>query len=128
MNQRLLQTLFLALILAGACGGWFGGMKSIEDTAINYDGKVVFTTEEEYTTFKEIIGNEAVYISEVQVLSSAPPIVVSFEVMTSTEYEFPYGNRDSWTRYALYGLFAFMGGLAMAVIAYLIDKKFLSRY
>ena len=61
-----------------------------------YSGKVVFLTENEYTQFKEVMADPRVrYDAEnMSVLSSSPPIVVSFRITTPSSMEMPYGRHS----------------------------------
>ena len=63
-----------------------------EDT---YCGKEVFTTEREYTEFKQAVADDTVEVVSVQSLSSAPPIIVAFEVIVEGDSEFGYGKRET---------------------------------
>ena len=59
-----------------------------------YSGKAVFSTESEYRQFKTFVANEKVIVRDIGVLSSEPPIVVTFLVRCPQDMNFPYGNRS----------------------------------
>jgi len=63
------------------------------DWVDTYSGKELFTTQEEYSNFKSIISKEKIEIKSTNVLSSDPPIVVSFKIQTPRVIGFPYGSR-----------------------------------
>ena len=62
-----------------------------------YSGEIAFYNNEDYQEFKEAIASPDVSIVEVQELSSEPPIIVKFEVITSNDYEFMWGEKASIT-------------------------------
>jgi len=68
-----------------------------------YSGKEVFYQQEDYTEFKRSLAEEGVDIVDIQVLSSETPIVVNFEVRTSSTFR--YGTQDfmSWMPYMIFG-------------------------
>ena len=66
-----------------------------ESSIYAYQGKEVFQTTEAYQNFKIEVGAEKVDIEEMEVLSSAPPIVVQFEVNAPKGLGFPYGQKDA---------------------------------
>lgn len=76
------------LVVMGA--GLFLGFFSDD----SYSGKETFRTEQEYTLFKEAISSPDVHIQSMQSLSSEPPIVVNFQIMTPRDEAFPYGKKD----------------------------------
>jgi large-conductance mechanosensitive channel len=59
-----------------------------------YSGKEVFTTEEQYTKFKQSLvdSNAKWETKDMQVLSSDPPIIVSYKVGVEKGQAFPYGG------------------------------------
>ena len=61
----------------------------------NYKGKEIFQTETDYANFKNIVGQDNIYITDILELSSAPPIVVDFNISVPHNYPFPYGNLQS---------------------------------
>jgi hypothetical protein len=67
-----------------------------EVTSYRQDGQLMFNTEQEYSQFKQVIGNNEVEIIDVDALSSAPPIVVQYDVIYPSDYEFNYeGNKTT---------------------------------
>jgi hypothetical protein len=87
-KSNILLLLTCLVVLATVVGSIYAYKLS----AWSYSGKVVFNTEEEYTKFKQDISDENIKIVDVKSLSSAPPIVVDFEVETQHDYLFNYGN------------------------------------
>lgn len=78
-----------------------------------YNGKMTFSTEQEYTQFKIALSNPAVSYepTDLSVLSSAPPIIVSFSgIAVSQDATFPYGHDTSSRVYTSVGLIV-VGGL-----------------
>ena len=82
------------LIICGLCMAFsaFFVFENSEITQYQNSGKIVFETVEDYGQFKRLMGNEAVAIEDVLVLSSEPPIVVEFTVKRQAGFEFPYGK------------------------------------
>ena len=62
-------------------------------TTDSYRGQATFQTEAEYTAFKTAIGDGTVTIRDMKSLSSAPPIVVTFDVMVPAHQPFAYGQQ-----------------------------------
>ena len=56
------------------------------------DDKLVFTTESEYVLFKQALADNDVEIIDISVLSSEPPIIVSFRVSLPSGESFSYGQ------------------------------------
>lgn len=98
-RNRILLASFLSLIVIGLAIGLILHYNSVQ--SYDYSGKCIFNTVQEYSTFKEHVGNPNVSISGVDVLSSEPPIVVTFSVSTPHDYHFPYGDKQQLTLWPL---------------------------
>lgn len=77
-------------------------------------GRLVFRTEAEYGDFKEVLANPEISIKRIVVLSSAPPIIVDYEVSYPHSVAFPYGvpRSNGWGSPAVSIL---IGGLIIAM-------------
>ena len=84
--KYLSMLVMLAVMMVGIILGFFN--------PIEYSGKEVFYSEQEYVEFKEIVGARDVHITEMITLSSAPPIVVQYKVLIPRGMGFPYGEED----------------------------------
>ena len=85
-------------------------------TTDDYVGQETFQTEAEYTAFKAAIGNPDVNILDMEALSSAPPIVVTFDARTPADWSFPYGEQVSSLRGVQWLITLFAAGLFGAFI------------
>ena len=83
----------MAIVLA------FIAVPIAQKTSETYQGKEVFRTGGEYTQFKEAIGKDGVFINNISVLSSEPPIVVQFNATVPPDMELGYG-RVVWPTWA----------------------------
>ena len=76
----------IALLVFGifmVCGG------GVEDN--RYQGTEVFNSEQDYIKFKEAIVDNEAKIIKAEVLSSTPPIIVSYDIKAK---DFPYGEEQ----------------------------------
>ena len=90
MSKLMIITGIIILILGGA-----SLYRAIEVSS--YGGQIIFNSEQDYAKFKQslIDTNAKWHSSEMSVLSSSPPIIVTFKgVEVSANTEFPYGNKD----------------------------------
>lgn len=90
--MRLQILLTVLLVVAVGLGFGFRGVNEYGKADKIYEGKEVFSTEQEYAEFKYAIGQEDIELVESQVLSSSPPIVVDFIAHIPTGQEFAYGE------------------------------------
>ena len=94
--KKTIGVLLLVLLVIGATVGFtILGLHWGETAEKKYTGKIVFQSEQEYGQFKQAVGDQEVDISEMQVLSSDPPIVVEFKVYVPHWMEFPYGEHNA---------------------------------
>jgi hypothetical protein len=63
----------------------------------SYLGEITLNTEQEYLAFKQELFNSSADWRKMEVLSSTPPIIVHFEVVVSSDYDFPYGDKTANT-------------------------------
>ena len=89
VRRTLLQALLVIVVVVG-CVSW--GMKICDESDKVYEGKVLFATEQEYSQFKNAIGQEDITLVDALVLSSSPPIVVKFRAYVPGGKEFGYGE------------------------------------
>jgi len=76
-----------------------------------YSGTEIFWQEGEYVAFKRAIANADGTLEEATVLSSTPPIVVTYTIKVPKGTEFPYGNlsgteipfEDNWLTFLIVG-------------------------
>jgi len=90
MSKLMIITGIIILILGGA-----SLYRAIEVSS--YGGQIIFNSEQDYAKFKQslIDTNAKWHSSGMSVLSSSPPIIVTFKgVEVSANTEFPYGNKD----------------------------------
>jgi hypothetical protein len=82
-----------------------------------YQGKVMFTNQQEYTNFKYAVGENGVKIVKIQELSSNPPIIIDFDI-TTTHSSFAYGQWNSVNVFIgfIVGGFALILGIILALI------------
>jgi hypothetical protein len=86
----------LLVSLAATVSGVFTIVNpDVAGLAATYQGKIVFQSESEYIQFKQAMSQENVRIEDVDVLSSAPPIIVKFKVTVPGNVAFPYGEKYS---------------------------------
>ena len=65
-----------------------------------YEGKEVFTNEQDYGAFKVAIASSEVDIKDMTVLHSDPPIIVVYTVRIPIDSTFAYGDRNEDTHSA----------------------------
>jgi len=107
-------------IIAAGIGLMFLMLGVLRLTAVlpmpnTYLGKEVFETETQYSDFKRAVGAEEININTIDVLSSEPPIVVSFNVRVPYGNTFPYGEKQShlssYITVTVMGSFVFIFGV-----------------
>lgn len=89
------------LLLCGGIALLAYGLIAPPPVPSHYSGQLMFQTKQEYTDFKLAIAQPSVTDWEANVLSSEPPIVVSFKATISPNSPFPYGDKardleESW--------------------------------
>lgn len=98
MKTTLTATLCTLLIIGclSLIGlGSYLAVRWSNNTGYTYTGQATFQTEQEYTTFKQAIVNINGDITGTTVLSSSPPIIVNFQIVTTHEApDFPYGTKQ----------------------------------
>jgi hypothetical protein len=105
------QTILICLIALGVILTITG--LCITPTVDAYSGRVVFNTESDYSQFKQVLADQDVDISDMTVLSSAPPILVQFnQVQVSHNIYFPYGEKQFFPHW----LFIVGAGLAIGML------------
>ena len=106
----LLGLLFGSIMFFGVLGldGLFGSEVYSAD-------KLVFNTEREYVQFKQSLVPDSVKVLEASVLSSEPPIIVTFRVSLPRGETFSYG-REVPMPWPIFGLFALALGFITAVL------------
>jgi hypothetical protein len=109
---KLCAALMFLVVLIGIYGIYNNSVNS------NYCGKVIFTSEQEYSKFKQtLIDTNANWNSNgMSVLSSAPPIIVDFDVKVPSNEKFPYGNRDEVGLYGFIFISIFGLGAGISVL------------
>jgi len=123
MKTTTRNMLLIAGIIICLVGGIAGGMYWYEHDNIIFEGKEIFQTEEDYTTFKLEIIQEDCEIIELSELSSEYPVVVNFRVKVPNNYEFAYGKYSGTTK--SWSILAFLIiPVVIATLVYLVpDKK-----
>ena len=118
--MRVIIVVGIVLVLVGLLGG-LGANRVAPD---RYTGKEVFLTEQSYTSFKEVVGAKGIDITQLVVLSSNPPIVVSYDVWVKKGVEFPYGTRHTLESWILPFLLGGMGLVLLLVMGatYLLER------
>ena len=119
------------IVIWGLCivcllGGIVGGIYIHQHEDIYYEGKEVFTSQEDYSDFRVEIVREEVEIVNLVVLSwGEPPVVVAFEVRVPNDYPFPYGGRGPG---ACHWLIAILATLPLLVrIGFKMDTRLVEK-
>jgi len=105
----LLGLLFSSVLFLGALG-----LIGLVGSEVYSADKLVFNTPEEYTQFKESLVPSNVKVLEISVLSSGPPIIVTFRVSLPRGETFPYGREVSMP-WLFVGVVALVLGFVVAV-------------
>jgi hypothetical protein len=112
MKAKVIFIIGVFLAIGLFCGLAVPAILDIDDS---YKGKVVFYTEQEYTQFKtELIKSDAKWDAtnnDIEVLNNEPPIIVTFDVSVSQDYNFKYGKiTHEWKSYLwLFSLLVILG-------------------
>ena len=88
-----------------------------------YGGKAVFSSVGEYQVFKEAVASEEVDIKSLDVLSSDPPIVVSFSVVVPRGSSFEFGEKSDKSVTMGVGLLAFFLLLGLTFWMHIYDIR-----
>ena len=122
-GNRVILGIGIALAVAGGIV-WNINLNTIDRW--EHKGQEVFYTQSDYSQFKQSLVDDRVIYWEADALSSEPPIIVTFEIITVKDYPLPYGNirplskmapgsqHDS-TLFALIGVIVGGGLLAIAL-------------
>lgn len=110
------KIIFILICIGILVTGLVVGLPRALRVSDHYSGRLVFNTEEEYSQFKqEVIDSDASWEGQdfkMNVLSSSPPIIVSFKVSVPQSYNFLYGEKDSqvgtWVFLTILGMVAAM--------------------
>ena len=79
------------LFVAFFVGGIFFAVALSNNPPYRYVGEMTFDTEEDYMNFKKYVTEDRVEIVDIDVLASAPPIWVSYNLITPDKVElFPF--------------------------------------
>jgi hypothetical protein len=94
MIRKVLFVLVGIVILGFGFGYLLPKAINADDT---YYGNISFASEDDYVRFKqEIVNSKANWLEgkdKIEVLSSAPPILVAFRISINQDYDFPYGEK-----------------------------------
>ena len=91
--------------------------------APRYTGTEIFWTQKEYVEFKEAIVEYNGELEKATVLSSEPPIVVTFTIRTKEEAGFPYGNPPFHLPYESYWYVFLAVGGGLLTASFFIPTK-----
>lgn len=80
-------------LIIGLTGTW---LYNHDSEMIYYEGKEIFYSEEEYQGFKEFIAQKSIEIQDINVVASAPPILVDYELVIPALYGMPYNSEIRW--------------------------------
>ncbi len=58
-----------------------------------YEGTEVFNTEREYILFKQALVDSRASVERLSILSSEPPIIVTFDISVDSSFIFLYGDK-----------------------------------
>jgi hypothetical protein len=102
------------------------GVAVTVDSNINnyYTGKITFNTEQEYSQFKTVLSDKDVTYQpeQISVLSSEPPIIVSFkDIKAASKYEFDYGERNNGRMIS--GCILMGVGIIFIIVVLVIGRK-----
>ena len=108
----LLTVLWIAIV--GGPSIW-GGLALASTNGDTVYGILTFSTEDQYTAFKEALIQPGIEIKDVSSLSSSPPIIVKYSAHIDKGVDFPYeGTRSSdanETPVVVLGIFSLALGL-----------------
>ncbi len=117
MKRRIFFIIGLVISIGLFCGLAIPAILNSDDV---YSGKVVFYSENDYAKFKEELNNsDAKWTNEdMQILSSAPPIIAKFSVRINQDYQFLYGEKTSGQKTEVLILSTFF--IALLVVCYCV--------
>jgi len=128
MKTETWKTIAKVLLFAGSClltlGVTMPLLEYFSPSPARYSGTEIFWVEEEYITFKEVIADTEAELEKVEVLSSKPPIVVTYKVRVAGDIEFPYGEREDRYLFDSNWLYAIIAGGSLVGISCAIETKF----
>lgn len=126
MKDKVIFVLVFVAILSIGLGVFLPICLNAHD---KYEGQVVFSTEKEYSQFKqELLDSKARWSSpenKLEVLSSTPPIIVTFKIRVPQDYNFPYGDKSPMSRVCVgLQIFCIFAAIALAYLvpAYVYGK------
>ena len=114
MKKAIVAALVAVYLLSLIGGSIYLGVYWSSHPDVSYEGREIFTSQEEYSEFKRHVMealDQGTVMTEMKVLSSEPPIIVEFDLgIHGQDYEFPYGERGLLSFWFL-AFFVFLGGM-----------------
>ena len=111
--KKGIVTMFMVL---GLLVGVVVGLVVYNTSGDVYRGKVIFSSQQEYGEFKQVVSDPNITIEDMLVLSSAPPIVAEFRVKVLHDYPFNYGELATEIMLAT----GIMAGIMAGIILFLV--------